>query len=243
MVLIIYRFESFLHYRHFHQVRRPSIHEAAPEDDGFPYALPPSSSARLANLPPGFAELFRTLAVDKQVFDLVENVSQWNEQLAEATDIGKQREVLQHTSAAMTLASYRAFDLLQQNKLGPAERLFVLGLLSYCIFMNNQQVYSVMEWALRLHCMAQVTTHMEPIEQDACGSMAWAAAVLMATGGDGSPQCHLGRRICRGYCGARSSLLAVAQVSKRYIWNADLTERLTDAGFDRLGRELFGDTA
>ncbi len=230
-----------MHYRQFHQVRRASSQEGKPAAEGSPYHFTQSFPDGSARMPPGFAELFHMMPVNEQVFDVVESVCQWTEQIAEGAEVVKEREVVQSAPNIITLDSHRAFDLLQQGKLGTAERLLVLGVLSYCIYMNDQLVYSVMEWGLRLHCMAEVTKHMEPMERAKRDSLVWAAAVLMAAGGDGSPQYQLGRRVYRACCGAHSSVRDILQITQRYFWHADLTEKLNHAGFDRTGRGSFGD--
>jgi hypothetical protein len=176
-----------------------------------------------------------------QILSLVERTSQWMQQLADTAQGDQAREAVQSIADAMSLDSFRAFDLLQQDKLGPTERLLALGLCAFCIYMNDQVVYSVMEWGLRLHCMAQVTQQMDSFEEDARGSMIWVAAVLMATGGNGSPPSQLGGRIFRACRGANSSLQAIAQRSQRYFWHTDLTEKLTAAASDRMHRDTFRD--
>ncbi|KAJ9616568.1 hypothetical protein H2200_000287 [Cladophialophora chaetospira] len=237
---LLSQFEGFLNYRQFHDIKGASPRDTPPGAERFSYPFPPQHPDQLARMPWGFTELFRTMPVTRQVFGLVESISQWAKLLSETTAEGKRPERLQSTASAMTLDSYRAFDLLQQDKIGTTERLLVLGLFSYCIYMNDQVLYSVMESGLRLHCMAQVTKNMEPIEQGVHDSMLWVAAVLMATGGDGSPLHALGRRIYRTCRGTLSSPSSITQTSERYFWHRNLTQRLTVPGVERARADTIG---
>lgn len=175
------------------------------------------------------------MPVNVQTFGLVESINQWAERLADVATDDEGKETPPGATSSMTIDSYRAFDLLQQDKLGSMERLLVLGLLSYCIYMDNRVLYSVMEWGLRLHCMAEATKEMGPIDRDVHDGMLWVAAILMATGGGDSPPWQLGRRIYRACRGAHSNLSTITQTSERYFWHPDLTQRLTVPGFDGAG--------
>ena len=101
--------------------------------------------------------------------------------------------------------------------------------------MNDNVVYSIMEWGLRLHSVAMVTRHIDTIEEHFRDSMTWVAATLMAVGGQGSPLCQLGERIYAACRGGHLSLQAVAQTSQRYFWHTNLTERLMMAGAEYVG--------
>lgn len=203
------------------------------------YQFPPNFRERLTNLPPGFAELLNNPSVHVQLLKLVEHINQWTHQLPDVTKGGKERAASPGVGNAMALDSFRAFDLLQQEDLAATERFLLLGMFSFCIYMNDQ-VYSVMEWALRLHCVALVQKRMDPIGKDARDGMIWVAAMLAATGGENSPAWQLGERIHRASRAAHPVLHAIIPICQRYFWHPDLTERLTAATGDSNG-DIFGD--
>ncbi|OAP64314.1 hypothetical protein AYL99_00286 [Fonsecaea erecta] len=224
------QFENFLNYRHFDHVKSSSFGGASPMAEVSRRQPSPVSRERLAKLPPGFTELFRSTAVKVQVLHLVERMAQWILQAADLPGTGADGEQTAAIVHAMTLDAFRAFDLLQrQDQLDETERLLVLGLFSFCIFMNSEAIYSVMEWAQRLHCMGLVGKPIAPITNERRAGMIWVSAILMATGGDGSPACQLGRQIqsaCNRGVDA-VGLQVTLQTSQRYFWDQDLTRRLT----------------
>ncbi|KIX94778.1 uncharacterized protein Z520_09468 [Fonsecaea multimorphosa CBS 102226] len=222
------QFENFLNYRHFDHVVSSGFEGASPMAE-VPHQQPlPVSHDRLAKLPGGFSELFRSTPVKVQVLNLVERVAQWALQVADLPGPGADGQQTAAVVHAMTLDAFRAFDLLQQDQLEETERLLVIGLFSFCIFMNGEAIYSVMEWAQRLHCMGLIGKRIAPITNGRRASMIWVAAMLMATGGDGSPAWQLGRQI-QSACnhGADTGLQVILQTSQRYFWDQDLTTRLT----------------
>ncbi|EXJ61849.1 hypothetical protein A1O7_02279 [Cladophialophora yegresii CBS 114405] len=230
VTLLLLQFESFLDYRQFDHVRSADFGHALSVAEQVHCTFSPELKARLAKLPPGFVEVFAVCPMNLQILDLVERIHQWMQQLADTTHVGQGREAIESIADAMSFDSFRAFDLLQQDKLGSTERLLVLGLCAFCIYMNGRIIYSVMEWGLRLHCMAQVTKQMGPFEEDARRSMIWVAAILMATGGNGSPSWQLGGRIIRACRGAHSLLQTTAQRNQTcYFWHTNLTEKLMAA--------------
>ncbi|OCT49870.1 hypothetical protein CLCR_07052 [Cladophialophora carrionii] len=228
--LILLQFEGFLNYRQFDRVRSAGFGDASSVAQHTHCPFPPEFKDRMAKLPPGFTEIFGVCPMNLHVLSLIERIHQWTQQLADLAQVGQEGEAVESIADAMSLDSFRAFDLLQQDRLRATERLLVLGLCAFCIYMNGRIVYSVMEWALRLHCMAQVTKQMNPFEEDVRRSMIWVATVLMATGGNGSPSWQLGGRIIRACRGAHSPLQAIARRNQRsYFWHANLTEKLTAA--------------
>ncbi|KIW86815.1 uncharacterized protein Z519_12601 [Cladophialophora bantiana CBS 173.52] len=235
------QFENFLNYRHFDHVKSSSFESVSPMVGDARHQSLPASPARLAPSPPGFAELFACIPVNVQVMNLVERITQWALQIAELPEIGVDGDKSAATVHAMTLDAFRAFDLLQQEQLEETERLLVLGLFSFCIFMNGEAIYSVMEWVQRLHCMALVGKPIAPITNERRASMIWVAAMLMATGGDGSPTWHLGRRINSVCSGADTGLQVILQTSQRYFWDQDLTTRLTRGTARSMQGNFFGD--
>ncbi|EXJ66390.1 uncharacterized protein A1O5_10542 [Cladophialophora psammophila CBS 110553] len=235
------QFENFLNYRHFDHVKSSGFESVSPMVGDARHQSLPASPARLAKLPPGFAELFASIPVNVQVMNLVERITQWALQMADLPEVGVDGDKSAATVHAMTLDAFRAFDLLQQEQLEETERLLVLGLFSFCIFMNGAAIYSVMEWAQRLHCMALVGKPIAPITNERRASMIWVAAMLMATGGDGSPAWLLGRRIKSVCSGADASLQVILQTSQRYFWDQDLTTRLTGGTAGSMQGNFFGD--
>ncbi|KIW31034.1 uncharacterized protein PV07_02718 [Cladophialophora immunda] len=235
------QFENFLNYRHFDHVKSSSFEGISPMGE-VPHHQPlPVARARLAKLPPGFTELFRSTPVKVQVVNLVERMAQWALQLADLSEAGADGEQTAAVVHAMTLDAFRAFDLLQQDQLEEMERLLVIGLFSFCIFMNGEAIYSVMEWAQRLHCMALVGKPIAPITNEGRASMIWVAAMLMATGGDGSPAWQLGRRINSACSVADAGLQVILQTSQRYFWDQDLTTRLSGGTMGSMHGNFFGD--
>ncbi len=225
-LLTSHRFEEFVNYRQFDQVRRSSFEGASTETEypGSPFL--PDLCVRLAKVPPGFCELFCTTLIRTRILNVVESMADWVQEIAELPETGGlDSESGQLAANSMTLDAFRAFDLLQEEQLWGPERYLVLALLSFCNFMNRQVTYSVMEWVQRLHCMALASKQVNPIKQDLRGGMIWAAGTLMATGGNGSPACQLGSKILHE-CGQVDDLQVIIQTSQRYFWDRDLTQRL-----------------
>ncbi|OAL38933.1 hypothetical protein AYO20_01684 [Fonsecaea nubica] len=235
------QFENFLNYRHFDHIKRSSFEDASQvAEASHPQPLP-VSRARLDKLPPGFSELFCSTPIKMPLLNLVERMSLWTLQVADLPEAGGNGDQTAAVVHAMTLDAFRAFDLLQQDQLEEKERLLVIGLFSFCIFMNGEAIYSVMEWAQRLHCMTLVGKPIAPIGNECRPSMIWVAAMLMATGGEGSPAWQLGGQIMSACSGASAGLQAILQTSQRYFWDQQLTMRLTGGTVGSMHGNLFGD--
>ena len=163
--------------------------------------------------------------MNTQIWELVDSMHQWVQQIVEGVRTGQEREAIQRGSSAMTLDSYRAFDLLQRDKLGPVERLLVVGLFAFCIYMNDQVVYSIMEWALRLHCTALANQNLGRVEQSVRESMTWLSAILAAVGGRNSPLSRLAEKIRRSCDDTSLEVQKITRTVQRYFWHPHLTEQ------------------